>query len=406
MPRTPGLVALAGCAFGAASCALVWGIDEPHPQADDAGTRVDSSVAETGDATKGEAGDGSAMSEGGDAQGTNDAGDDAESSFNCQSGVLDAGSGDASPPSCAGGGPGLSNCGPNKESCCANSLVPGGTFYRGWDKESYSCECNGATVSDFYLDKYEVTVGRFRKFVQATLATPPWHPCVGSGKHVHLSDGGGLNGGTESGWQNDWSLPGDLAEWNSDLSEPQCEFNHTWTPDAGANDNLPITCVTWYELYAFCIWDGGFLPTDAEWNYAAAGGSNQRAYPWSDPTTSYAIDCAHANVVPDSGVACNNQKMQGVGSLPLGVGQYSQFDLAGNVVEWVLDLYADGGYFNPPPHGCLDCALLSGTPSPERTYVGGSAVRPYTEALVSWRSHDAPTQAFADYGGRCARPAY
>ena len=158
MTRSSGLVALAGCAFGAASCALVWGIDEPHPQADDAGTRVDSSVAETGDATKGEAGDGSAMSEGGDAQGNNDAGDDAESSFNCQSGVLDAGSGDASPPSCAGGGPGLSNCGPNKESCCATSLVTGGTFYRGLDKESSPFKVPAAWVHQLHVSLCEIDV--------------------------------------------------------------------------------------------------------------------------------------------------------------------------------------------------------------------------------------------------------
>ena len=52
----------------------------------------------------------------------------------------------------------------------------------------------------------------------------------------------------------------------------------TWTAN---NDNLPMNCITWFEAFAFCIWDGGRLPTELEWNYAAAGGSSQNVYPCS-----------------------------------------------------------------------------------------------------------------------------
>jgi formylglycine-generating enzyme required for sulfatase activity len=77
-------------------------------------------------------------------------------------------------------------CGPNPGGdCCEAILVTAGDeFYRGFDTN------HPATVSDFRLDKYEVTVGRFRNFVQAMV--DGWQPSAGSGKHAHLNGGDGL----------------------------------------------------------------------------------------------------------------------------------------------------------------------------------------------------------------------
>ncbi len=107
----------------------------------------------------------------------------------------------------------------------------------------------------------------------------------------------------------------------------------TWTSSPSGNENLPINCVSWFEGLAFCIWDGGFLPSETEWEYAAAGGSEQRTYPWG--TT--APDCAHANFVLD-GASCSGTSTHSnpVGSLPVGDGVWEHSDLAGNVREWCL----------------------------------------------------------------------
>ena len=114
-------------------------------------------------------------------------------------------------------------------------------------------------------------------------------PPAGSGKHTHLNGGQGLGeqrqrrGTYEPGWDaTDWNNTTDIDPTNANLAS--CTIYSTWTASAGSQENLPINCVNWYEAYAFCIWDGGFLPSEAEWEYAAAGGSQQREYPWGSTT--------------------------------------------------------------------------------------------------------------------------
>jgi sulfatase modifying factor 1 len=266
--------------------------------------------------------------------------------------------------SCASGGVGLTNCGPGKESCCTSPEVAGGTFYRSYDDVTYTSTAYPATVSGFRLDKYEITVGRFRQFVSAVVGG--WLPTAGSGKHTYLNGGHGLNatgGGYEAGWDaKDWNglLATTSAAWNTNLACPLTPPFGTWTPSVAGHENLPINCATWFEAYAFCIWDGGFLPSEAEWNYAAAGGGGsggQRAFPWSRPSKSADIDCSDANYYGCPASAPRDAPNDVGSESPAGDGSYGQTDLAGNLWEWVLDYYAE--YANP----CTDCADLTGTPS-------------------------------------------
>jgi hypothetical protein len=109
-------------------------------------------------------------------------------------------------PNCLPGGPSLSDCGASGESCCASLNVTGGTYYQTYDYLTWdpvdggseagadagpTGEAAPATVSGFRLDKYEVTVGRFRQFVSAWGAG--WLPPPGLGKHAHLNGGRGLS---------------------------------------------------------------------------------------------------------------------------------------------------------------------------------------------------------------------
>ena len=88
----------------------------------------------------------------------------------CNQNVADGSASSAEPPSCAPDGPGTTQCGPSAESCCTSPEVPGGTYFRNYynnGKSGPTQEAHPATVSNFRLDKYLVTVGRFRRFVEA-----------------------------------------------------------------------------------------------------------------------------------------------------------------------------------------------------------------------------------------------
>jgi len=350
-------------------------------------------------------------------------------SFGCEDAILtlgwnstDTGTGalsdSASPPlgdgaggsvlSCQTTGPGLTDCGAAGESCCTSLTVVGGTYYRTYANigAGPTAEADPARVSTFRLDKYLVTVGRFRQFVTAWNGGAGWAPSPGSGKHLHLNGGNGLNA-TGGGYEPGWSASDDanITPTAANLAcvgrvvpdvEAGAHFG-TWTVGVGAQENLPITCANWSEAYAFCIWDGGFLPSEAEWGYAASGGSEQRQYPWgtADPgsTNQYAIyGCYYPS---GAGFCTGVENIAPVGSAVLGAAAWGQLDLAGSVWEWTLDWYA--AYANP----CTDCADF--TVATERSTLGGN-FDTSTGSFPPIRHGNSPVDpgAYA-YGFRCAR---
>ncbi|WP_437317048.1 formylglycine-generating enzyme family protein [Sorangium sp. So ce385] len=315
-------------------------------------------------------GGGTAASVGGGGAGDGGAGD---------GGAGGGGGAEESAPSCRAL---AATCGPlQDEDCCASRPVPGGSFDRSNDPAA------PAQVSDFSLDRFEVTVGRFRAFVEAY---PDSRPASGAGAHPRI-DG--------SGWDPAWDadLPADQGALTAAL---KCHSSSipTWTDTVASNEELPINCLSWFMAFAFCAWDGGRLPTEAEWNYAAAGGAEQRVYPWSQPPSDTTLEpdrAAYACVV-DGAMGCTDADYLSVGQTsPQGDGRWGHADMAGNMWEWVLDWQA--AYSEP----CDDCAQL--TPDTSRVYRGG-AWDVQTPALrSSARFGDAPGTRWYNHGVRCAR---
>jgi formylglycine-generating enzyme required for sulfatase activity len=290
----------------------------------------------------------------------------------------------------------MTDCGEAGECCCTSLEVTGGTYYRTYANSGSgpTAESDPATVSGLRLDKYLVSVGRYRQFVNGGKGRIP---AAGTGKHAYLNGGQGLaNNGADGGFEPGWVTEDEynVAPTNTNL---ECDpYYASWTTKVGTQENLPINCVNWYEAYAFCIWDGGFLPSEAEWENAAAGGSQQRQYPWgsTDPGTAnqYAIYGYHYSGPPGS--SSSVMAVAPVGTTTLGPGRWSQLDLAGEVWEWSLDWYA--------PYGaCTNCT--DATPGTARAIRGGDYDDGELALVPSFRYYFYPTARFPYIGFRCAR---
>jgi formylglycine-generating enzyme len=274
------------------------------------------------------------------------------------------------PPSCDA----LEKCG-NGEPCCRALEVPGGTFIRDYDGVDFTDETFTAKLSPFLLDKFEVTVGRFRNFVNAY---PSIDLTEGQGKADHIE--------SDPGWRESYPMPATQDALRALLGGTGC----TWTGDGSGNENLPMNCVSFFLAYAFCIWDGGRLPTEAEWNFAAAGGDEQRVYPWSQPPGDTSISPEQASFYPDF------DSPPPVGS-KVGNGRWGQADLAGGAYEWTLDYYVE----TYPSTLCEDCLVTSGD---GQRAVRGGAFNFFPDDLRTAVRGDVAESAVHDFMGfRCAR---
>ena len=234
-------------------------------------------------------------------------------------------------------------------------------------------------VAAFDLDVYEVTNRDFAEFVEAT----------------------GFISEAEQ-WR--WSLVFHPEATKNPEEEQRVPATPWWLrvndadwrrprgPGSEAGADLPVVHVSWGDADAFCAWRGKRLPTEAEWDLAAAAGNDgagHARYPWGDdpaPDGQWVGNVWQGDFPARDEAADGHIYLAPVGSYPanaLGV-----FDLGGNVWEWCDDWYRPGGAGG------------------EKVLKGGSwlCAASYCEGYRNEnRNHSAPDSGLDNTGFRCAR---
>jgi formylglycine-generating enzyme required for sulfatase activity len=102
-------------------------------------------------------------------------------------------------------------------------------------------------------------------------------------------------------------------------------------PDWNTTPDQPVVIVSCSEAAAFCEALGGRLPTEAEWEYAARGGLEGGTFPWGSEPPAY-------DEGDPTGAAFEGGVARPVATF--GANGYGLYDMAGNVWEWIADVYS------------------------------------------------------------------
>jgi formylglycine-generating enzyme required for sulfatase activity len=227
-------------------------------------------------------------------------------------------------------------------------------------------------VRRFYLDRHEVTVGRFREAIAAGFH-PPYYPVANEGPLGSAS------------------------------TAQQC----TWSTQAKDREDYALSCIAWFSARDFCLWAGGALPTELQWEHAAtvAGHASKVHYPWGNETPSCdevafggAAQGTGLPECPDAGPLPRPLSASAGDLAPSGA-----VGLAGGVSEWVLDdavPYADACWGDAPivDAHCGDPAK----PASWRIARGAFYSGPLTFATTRYKVSSQDQSTFV--GFRCAYP--
>jgi sulfatase modifying factor 1 len=231
-----------------------------------------------------------------------------------------------------------------------------GTFMMGADNSQASPDeypKHRVTVDGFWMDATEVTNAEFAEFVKATHYVtvaerkPDWNQLK-----KQLPPG---TAKPDDSLLVAASLVFDPPKHPVDLND----YTQWWAWKKGADwkhphgegssikgkENYPVVHISWYDAVAYCKWAGKRLPTEAEWEWAARGGLQNKVYPWGNEPVDAGKPKANTwqGHFPDNNTV--RDKFYGlapVASFP--ANGYGLYDMAGNVWEWCADYYNSGYY--------------------------------------------------------------
>ncbi|MBS9767264.1 MAG: formylglycine-generating enzyme family protein [Flavobacteriaceae bacterium] len=230
--------------------------------------------------------------------------------------------------------------------------IAGGTFTQGAlpndtlalprEKPNFQVQVDG-----FFMDKTEVTNRQFAQFVKETGYKTTAERAI---------DWEVLKKQSSS----TISKPNDslLQAGSLVFSKPNhpirscCDYSQWWTFTKGANwkhpygkdsnikgkENYPVVHISYEDAMAYCKWAGRRLPTEAEWEYAARGGSNSVLFAWGENDNLAKSANTWNGIFPTE-----NTKEDGFESIApiksFSPNNYGLYDMGGNVWEWTSDWY-------------------------------------------------------------------
>jgi formylglycine-generating enzyme required for sulfatase activity len=222
-------------------------------------------------------------------------------------------------------------------------------------------------LDTFYIDQYEVTNYQYRSCVEAGFC----------------------------------ERPSKITSWTQESYFDNPKF-----------DDYPVIYVRWEDALSYCNWRGLRLPTEAEWEKAARGPEGL-IFPWGDTFTEPVANICDKNCSfksPNLNIDDRYVDTSPVGFFPEGESHYGAMDMAGNVLEWVNDIYVIDYYLwspteNPPgpEHGhAIDSTSEGYIWGTDRVIRGGSFAtnRLWNRSSARWSFGIGESDY--DIGFRCA----